>query len=203
MPGILDNEPVLIARAQRGNLDAFNELVLHYQDAAFTLAYRLMGDRASAADTAQEAIIAAYRKLNTYRGGSFRAWLLRIVTNRCYDELRRAQRRPTISLSGSSNDDVPEPLDVPAPDATPEEEALARELQRAIQDCINELNADQRLVLVLSDIEGLSYEEIAAQSGSQLGTVKSRLSRARANVRDCLAEVRELLPAQFRLREET
>lgn len=203
MPGILDNEPVLIARAQRGNLDAFNELVLHYQDAAFTLAYRLMGDRASAADTAQEAIIAAYRKLNTYRGGSFRAWLLRIVTNRCYDELRRVQRRPTISLSGSDDDDVPEPLDVPAPDATPEEEALAHELQRAIQDCINELNADQRLVLVLSDIEGMSYEEIAAQSGSQLGTVKSRLSRARANVRDCLAAVRELLPAQFRLREET
>ncbi|MCA9906044.1 MAG: sigma-70 family RNA polymerase sigma factor [Anaerolineae bacterium] len=199
---MLDDEPALIARAQRGNLDAFNELVLHYQDAAFTLAYRLMGDSASASDTAQEAMIAAYRKLNTYRGGSFRAWLLRIVTNRCYDELRRAQRRPTISLSGSGDGDAPEPLDVPAPDATPEEEVLANELQRAIQDCINGLNADQRLVLVLSDIEGLSYEEIAAQSGSQLGTVKSRLSRARANVRDCLAAVRELLPAQFRLREE-
>ncbi|MBE0690214.1 MAG: sigma-70 family RNA polymerase sigma factor [Anaerolineae bacterium] len=197
-----NDEPALIARAKRGHVDAFNTLVLRYQDAAFTLAFRLMGDSAGAADMAQDAMIVAYRKLTTFRGGSFRAWLLRIVTNRCYDELRRTQRRPTVSLSGSANDDAPEPLDLPDSNATPEEIALSHELQSAIQDCINALSADQRLVLVLCDIEGLSYEEIAAQSGNQLGTVKSRLSRARASVRDCLQAVRELLPLQFRLREE-
>jgi len=202
MPGIPDDESALITRAKRGSVDAFNTLVLRYQDAAFTVAYRLMGDSAGAADTAQDAMIVAYRKLNTFRGGNFRAWLLRIVTNRCYDELRRTQRRPTVSLSGSADDDAPEPLELPDPDSTPEEQALANELQRAIQDCISALNADQRLVLVLCDIEGMSYEEIAAQSGNQLGTVKSRLSRARASVRDCLQGVRELLPPQFRLREE-
>jgi RNA polymerase sigma-70 factor (ECF subfamily) len=198
MVGLPNDEAALIARARRGSLEAFNVLVLAHQDSVYTLAYRLMGDTHSAADATQEAFIAAYRKLTSYRGGSFRAWLLRIATNRCYDELRKRQRTPQSSLDAGGTEDEPE-LQFPDTGETPEQAALRRELQRALQNCISALNHDQRVVLVLSDVEGMSYEAIAEQAEVQLGTVKSRLSRARAAVRDCLQAVRELLPAQYRL----
>ncbi len=189
------DEQALIRRAQRGDLDAFNALVLGYQDSAYTLAFRILGEAHSAADAAQEAFITAYRRLNTYRGGSFRAWLLRITTNQCYDELRRTKRRPTISVEELGD----EPSLPDNESDSPEEIAQQRELQRAIQDCISALNTDQRIVLVLCDIEGLDYQAIAENVGAQIGTVKSRLSRARAAVRDCLQGARELLPSAYRL----
>jgi RNA polymerase sigma-70 factor (ECF subfamily) len=194
-----DNEAQLIRQAQRGDLDAFNTLVLHYQDRAYTVAYRIMNDSASAADAAQESFITAFRRLDTYRGGSFRAWLLRIVTNTCYDELRRRKRRPATSiddLPGAELDDGP-----PLPDnsPTPEQMVQQSELNRAIQDCIDSLGEAQRIILVLSDIEELSYQEVAEMAGVKVGTVKSRLSRARVSVRDCLQTFQELLPAAFRL----
>lgn len=194
-----DNEQALIQTARRGSLEAFNALVLRYQDSVYTLAYRIMGESHSAADVAQDAFILAYRRLDSYRGGSFRAWLLRIATNTAYDELRRRKRRPASSfeeLSGAESDDGP-PL--PADTPNPEQVVQQGELQRAIQNCINGLGDDQRVVIVLSDVEGLSYQEIADNLGVQLGTVKSRLSRARVSVRHCLQAVRELLPAEYRL----
>jgi RNA polymerase sigma-70 factor (ECF subfamily) len=194
-----DDEQALILTARRGNLDAFNALVLRYQDSVYTLAYRIMGDSHSAADVVQEAFILAYRRLDSYRGGSFRSWLLRIATNTAYDELRRRKRRPATSfeeLPGAETDDG-SPLSGDTPN--PEHVVLQGELQRAIQNCINALGDDQRLVLVLSDVEGLSYQEIADHLAVQLGTVKSRLSRARASVRHCLQAVQELLPAAYRL----
>jgi len=194
MVGNPEDEQVLIRRATRGDLDAFNALVLRYQDSAYTLAFRIMGDPHTAADAAQEAMITTYRRLNTYRGGSFRAWLLRITTNQCYDELRRRQRRPAASIDDMGDDP---PLSDEAD--TPEEAVQQRELRRAIQQCINALNADQRVVLVLCDLEGLDYQTIAESVGTQIGTVKSRLSRARASIRDCLQGVRELLPPAYRL----
>lgn len=194
MVGNPEDEQALIRLAQRGDLDAFNALVLRYQDNAYTLAFRIMGDSASAADAAQEAFITAYRRLSTYRGGSFRSWLLRITTNQCYDELRRRQRRPAVSV-----DDMGDEPALPDDSDTPEEIAQQRELHRAIQGCIGALNADQRVVLVLCDVEGLDYQAIADQVGAQIGTVKSRLSRARASVRDCLQGFRELLPSAYRL----
>ncbi len=194
MVGNAEDEQNLIRRAQRGDLDAFNALVLAYQNSAYTVAFRIMGEAHSAADAAQEAFIMAFRRLETYRGGSFRAWLLRITTNQCYDELRRRQRRPAVSVD-ELGDDPP----IPDDSDTPEEVAQQHELQRAIQDCINALNDDQRVALVLCDVEGLNYQEIAETVGVQVGTVKSRLSRARAAVRDCLQGVRELLPAAYRL----
>ncbi len=97
------DEQQLIAAAQRGSLDAFNELVLAYQDRVYNLAYRILGDPAAAEDVTQEAFIAAYRTLNTFRGGSFLSWLLRTAANRCYDELRRQKRRPTVSWGPSAN----------------------------------------------------------------------------------------------------
>lgn len=193
-----NEEQALIKRALRGDLDAFNILILNYQDNAYTLAYRIMGDSHAAADVAQEAFIVAYRRLNTYRGGSFRSWLLRITTNQCYDELRRVRRRPAVSVEGMGEETGDDPA-IPDDTETPEEVVQQRELQRAIQNCIGALNADQRIVLVLCDVEGLDYQAIADQLGAQIGTVKSRLSRARASVRDCLQGVRELLPSAYRL----
>jgi RNA polymerase sigma-70 factor (ECF subfamily) len=195
------NEAGLIALAQRGNLEAFNDLILHYQDRAYSLAYRIMGDSPAAADSTQDAFINAYQKINAYRGGSFKAWLFRIVTNTCYDELRRRKRRPVTPLDdlpGGESDDGPAlPTDAP----TPEQAVQQRELAAAIEQCIAALHEDQRAVLVLSDVEGLPYQEIAVITGANLGTVKSRLSRARAGVRQCLAAVQELLPVSYRLRE--
>lgn len=200
MASELQNESALITAARRGNMTAFNTLVLHYQDRVYSLAYRILGESESAADAAQDAFIAAYRRLDTYRGGSFRAWLYRIATNTCYDELRRLKRRPVTAiedLPGADADDGP-PL--PADTASPEQAAQQAELARAIQRCIADLHTDQRAVLVLSDVEGLSYQEITDITGATLGTVKSRLSRARAGVRNCLGNVQELLPAEYRLK---
>lgn len=194
-------EEALVARARRGDLTAFNDLVTQYQNAVYTLAYRIMGDPASADDAAQEAFLNAYRRLETYRGGSWRAWLLRITANTCYDELRRRKRRPATGfddLPGGDRDDGP-PL--PSPDASPEEIAQQNELARAIQNCINRLGDDQRLVLVMCDVQGYSYQEIADIMQTQIGTVKSRLSRARLAMRQCLAAVQELLPPEYRLNQ--
>lgn len=196
----LENESALITAAVRGNMTAFNRLVLHYQDRVYSLAYRIMGESESAADAAQDAFIAAYRRLDTYRGGSFRAWLYRIATNTCYDELRRRKRRPVTAiddLPGADADDGP-PL--PADGESPEQAAQQAELARAIEQCIEGLHTDQRAVLVLSDVEGMNYQEITEITGATLGTVKSRLSRARAGVRNCLGNVQELLPSVYRLK---
>ncbi|GIL11624.1 MAG: RNA polymerase subunit sigma-24 [Chloroflexota bacterium] len=202
MASRLENEPALIQAARRGDLEAFNTLVLHYQDGVYALVYRILGEPAAAADVAQEAFITAYRHLRDYRGGSFRAWVFRIATNACYDELRRRKRRPAMlfdDLPGAEADDGPA---LPADSPTPEQAAQQAELNRAIERCIRALQPDQRLVLVLSDIEGLSYQEIADSAGLNLGTVKSRLSRARAGVRACLQAVQELLPPVYRLNSE-
>ena len=198
----LVNEQDFIANALRGDLDAFNALVILHQDTVYSLTFRIMGEAESAADATQEAFISAYRRLETYRGGSFRAWLLRIATNTCYDELRRRKRRPATpmeELPGGESDDGP-----PLPDQsdTPEDIVQQDELRRVIEACIKALQDDQRMVIVLSDVEGLSYQEIAEAVGAQLGTVKSRLSRARMGVRRCLQGFKELLPASYRLNDE-
>jgi RNA polymerase sigma-70 factor (ECF subfamily) len=199
MASNLQDEPALIQQALRGDVEAFNVLVLRYQDRVFSLTARIMNDEASAADMTQDAFILAYRRLETYRGGSFRSWLLRIATNTCYDELRRHKRRPATSLEdmpGAEFDDGP-PLPDDAP--SPEEVAQQSELNQAIEDCIAALGEDQRSVLLLSDVEGFDYQSIADEIGVKVGTVKSRLSRARVQVRDCLQAVQELLPAVYRL----
>jgi len=200
------DEIALIREAQRGDLESFNRLVLAYQSQVYNLAYRIFGESESAADATQEAFLAAYRSLRGFRGGSFRSWLLRIVTNACYDELRRRKRRPAASLEAMLDSEL-EPEDDGSfprePTPTRPEPALERaELSRAIQDCLNRLPDEFRVVAVLADVQGYDYAEISAAAEMPLGTVKSRLARARLRLRDCLQRFRELLPAAFRLEDE-
>jgi len=194
------DEKALVRAAQKGDLDAFNELVLYYQGAAYNLAYRILGDREAAADAVQEAFLKAYTNLKRFRGGSFKAWIFRIVTNACYDALRYRQRKGAASLEEMAGELNHSPLGASTAES-PEEYALRQELGRFIQKALNSLPPDQRTIIVLSDVEGCDYKEIAEILGLPLGTVKSRLSRARAKVRDFLLQNEELLPSRYRLRK--
>ena len=196
------DEKALIDAARRGDVGSFNQLVLSYQSMVYNLAYRILGDRHAAADATQDAFLSAFKAIGKFRGGSFKSWLMRIVTNACYDQLRHKQRRPTASLDALLElDSVPIRF-VADPGESPEEHALRQELSKAIQIGIGTLPPEQRVALVLSDVQGFSYQEIAEATGVSLGTVKSRLSRARGKMRDFLLEQRELLPSQYRLKNE-
>ena len=192
------DEQALIASARKGDARAFNQLILSYQGMVYNVAYRILADADAASDATQDAFLSAFKAIHKFRGGSFKAWLLRIVTNACYDQLRLKQRRPTSSLDDlTSETDYFYHLRDPA--EQPGEFAERQELNRAIQAGVKTLPMDQRIVLVLSDIQGLSYQEIVEATGLSLGTVKSRLSRGRAKLRDYLWQQRELLPAHYRL----
>ena len=198
------DEAGLISGAQRGDLDSFNTLVLAHQDSVFNTALRILGDEDLAADAVQETFHSAFRSLRTFRGGSFRAWLLRTATNACYDELRRKKRRPGVPLEPETpdGDDVESPRWMADASMSPEQRAEADELQHAIQHCLDALPTDFRAVVVLADVQGLDYVEVALAARVPLGTVKSRLARARLRLRECLQGFGELLPAAFRLQEE-
>lgn len=195
------DEQALIAAAQRGDTRAFNQLVLLHQSMVYNVAYRVLSDPDAAADATQEAFFSAFKAIRKFRGGSFKSWLLRIVTNACYDQLRLKQRRPTSSLE----DLLPETEHqsyLRDPAEQPDEFLERQELNHTLQAGIHTLPVEQRMVLVLSDVQGMSYEEIAQVTGWSLGTVKSRLSRGRAKLRDYLWQRRELLPAHYRLKSE-
>lgn len=198
------DEAGLIQSAQQGDLNAFNHLVLVYQDTVYNQAYRMLSEPEAADDATQNAFISAYQHLQNFRGGSFRAWLLRIVTNTCYDELRRRQRRPTTSLEPL--DDTGEEMESPEwladTSNLPEDQAERHELQEAISQCLQRLPDEFRAAVVLVDVQGMDYTEAAEALGKPVGTIKSRLARARLRLRDCLHAVWELLPAEFRLVHE-
>jgi RNA polymerase sigma-70 factor (ECF subfamily) len=201
-----DDEDQLIARSQHGDVNAFNELILHYQQTTYGVVYRMIGDADVAADVTQDAFIAAFRGIQSFRGGSsFRAWLLRIASNLACDHWRRTQRHPLESLDVLSDEDEPHSAsDLGALVETeqgnnPEEYVLSQELQELIQHALQALPLDQRVAVVLCDIEGLAYEEIAATTQATLGTVRSRIARGRARLRNYLYQYRELLPRNYRL----
>jgi len=199
------DELALAQAAKDGDLNAFNRLVLEYQDLAFNVAFRLLCDEDAAADALQEAVISAYRSLESYRGGSFKSWLLRMVTNKCYDELRRRKRRPTIALEPTdpeSDEEIESPTWLADDSPSPEDQVAELDLEKAVQDCINHLPEDFRAVVIMVDMQSMDYQEASDIIGKPLGTVKSRLARARLKLRDCLQQFRELLPPMFRLETE-
>lgn len=197
------NEQALISDAQAGSLDAFNTLILHYQDSVFNSALRILGDEDQAADAAQDTFISAFKAIKSFRGGSFKAWLMRTVTNACYDELRRKKRRPTTPLEPNTDDG--EEMDTPRwladPSMTPDQVAEAYEVEHAIQHCLDNLPLEFKTVVVMADIQGMDYTEVASAIRVPLGTIKSRLARARLRLRECLQGFAELLPASYRLEE--
>lgn len=204
-----DDEELLISRSQQGDVSAFNLLVLHYQQTLYGAVFRILGNAESAADVTQEAFFSAFRGIRSYRGGSsFRSWLLRIGTNAAYDHWRRVQRHPAESLEMLTEEDSSHTqhslstlnaLVQTGAEVNPEEYLLTQELQDCIQRGLEQLPFDQRTALVLCDIEGFSYEEVAAVTEATLGTVRSRISRGRARMRDYLSKHKELLPRHYRL----
>jgi RNA polymerase sigma-70 factor (ECF subfamily) len=185
----IDGEGEIVARAAQGDRTAFAQLMEHYQNACYGLAWRLLGDADLAADATQDAFVHAYDAIARFRGGVFRSWLLRITANASYDILRRAKRRPTTTL--------PDPEDGQAelPDANapnPVAEAARSELYRHLDRALRLLPEDQRVAVVLCDVYGMDYNQVAQATASALGTVKSRIHRGRLRLRELLAEHREL-----------
>ena len=185
----LPDEAAVIARAADGDRMAFTQLMEHYQSACYGLAWRLLHDADQAADATQDGFMHAYKAIRSYRGGVFRSWLLRITANASYDILRRAQRRPTTVLP-DPEEGAPELPDIHA--VNPVEEATKSELYRHLEVALRELPPDQRAAVVLCDVYGMDYNEVAAMTESALGTVKSRIHRGRLRLRELMAEHREL-----------
>ncbi len=189
------DEQILLSLARDGDVDAFNRLVLLHQRAVFGFTLRLVRDEASANDIVQDAFIAAFRSISALRSSNVRAWLMRIARNKAYDHFRRLKRRRETSVDDDEGDFVNQLVsEMPKP----EESVLAAELREAIERCIGRLSDDQRATVLLVDVEGMSYDAASEATGASVGTVKSRLSRARRRVRDCLRRTPELLPRAMR-----
>ncbi|QLQ08403.1 MAG: sigma-70 family RNA polymerase sigma factor [Anaerolineae bacterium] len=188
------DEQKLIASARGGHLHAFNQLIQAYQGVAYGVARRILSDPDLAADAVQDSFIKAYHKLDQYRGGSFKAWLLRIVVNTCYDRLRTAA--PSDDVTGRPVRAARSERASAGADRGPESYALRRELRVELETAIADLPYHQRVVVVLSDIEGYNYHEISDIVGIPLGTVKSRIARGRARLRDRLVVPHYAHPAQ-------
>ncbi|MEO8355562.1 MAG: sigma-70 family RNA polymerase sigma factor [Chloroflexota bacterium] len=193
------DENVLIKAAQAGDLEAFNTLILRYQNLLFGIALRMLNDEDTASDAVQEALISVFSKFRTFRGGSLRSWLARVTVNACYDEMRRKRRQretplEQFNINGEEVEDLAWMID---PGALPDEQYDSYELESAIQHCLRMLTPAYRDVVVLVDIEGLSYEEASIATRVPLGTVKSRLARARLQIRSTLQGYKELLPSNY------
>ncbi|MBV9578332.1 MAG: sigma-70 family RNA polymerase sigma factor [Chloroflexi bacterium] len=201
--GTLDHR---LKAAQRGEVAAFNTLIQAHQRQVYNLCYRTLGNPEDAADATQDAFLNAFRAVNSFNGqaSGLRSWLLRIAVNTCYDQLRRRQRKPSESLDTADDahgqtEPLAERIEDPQPG--PEQHSLSSETARHIQEAIDQLPPDQRLTVVLCDVQGLSYDEAAQSMAIELGTVKSRLSRARAQLRRLLTEKGELPAGPARLHE--
>jgi RNA polymerase sigma-70 factor, ECF subfamily len=183
-------DKALVERAIAGDLDAFNQLVALYQDYLFALVVRVVNDRDSAADAVQEAFFSCYRNINRFRGDSFRSWLTRIALNAATDILRYRKRRPADPFPEWEDDGWQPPA---GEDASPEREAVRRNTAAVLSRALAEITPDQRAAIVLYDVEGFDYQEIADMTHVSLGTVKSRIHRGRLALRDVLGGDVELL----------
>lgn len=189
----------LVSLSKDGSLDAFNSLVERHQTAVYNLCLRLLGQSQAAEDAAQEAFLSAFRALHGFAGGSFRSWLLRIAANESKDELRRRRRKDASASLSLMYDNTELPLE--PPDAAPGAELLyeRKEAAAAIQIALLELPFDQRQAVILCDLQGLPYDEVARITRSSLGTVKSRIHRGRGRLRKVVLKNPELFGATRRL----
>lgn len=197
------SDEALVARSKNGDIDAFEELVSCYERKIYNVAYRLMGNHEDANDLAQEAFLRAFQSISNFRGeASFLTWMCRIVTNLCRDELRKKYRTQIESLDGEITLGEGEvKKQVASSEPGPAELYEKKELREKIQELINTLSPEFRLALVLRDIQGFTYEEIAEQLECSLGTVKSRINRARKYLKDKLVqdwEQKEVLTRLYR-----
>ena len=186
----------LPVQSATGERYCFNCIVETFQRHAYNLVASMLGDWAAAEDVTQEAFVSAYRAFSRFRGDNLRSWLLRIAANAARDALRARKVRPSVSLD--SPDQSYLERTVSAPDESPEDYTLRGELRRTIEESLAALPPEQRVAITLVDIQGSSYEDAAQVMGTSLGTVKSRISRGRAALRDSLREHGELLPSRFR-----
>lgn len=188
----MHSDEELLSRSRDGDAEAFTLLVERYQRMLFTIAYRYLGNTEDAGDAAQEALVRAFKNLAAFRGQcSFKTWLQHIIANVCRDELRRLKRRPTLSLDNlleTGSEFRERPADEVA---SPEEIFLTREGEDRLHSLIQALTPEYRVVVIMRDLQGFSYEEIATQLGCPVGTVKSRLNRARQFLRQHLVQERE------------
>ena len=179
----------LVEKAKQGDQSAFEQLVLENQNRAYSLALRLIGDREEAADLAQEAFVKAWQGLPAFRGGSFfSTWLYRLTTNVCIDYLRKKKRREAVEPAVSLDDEDSgwaEPADW---EGDPQKQLERSERGKALARALERLPEWQRRALVLRELSGLSYQEIAQALELDIGTVKSRISRARLSLRKILLE---------------
>ncbi len=195
MTGNLD-EPTLICSAQRGDLDAFNLLVDRYQGQLFRVAYRMLGDMDSAADATQTAWLAVFHKFDQYRGGRLSSWLMHILVNACYDELRLRHRRSEVGLypGNSDGEELENPYWLLDRSPSVEESVDARQFDRAVQRALQAIPEVYRSMIVLVDVEGYGYEEAAAALHVPLGTVRSRVARGRLALRRELEKSGDMPP---------
>jgi RNA polymerase sigma-70 factor (ECF subfamily) len=180
---------ILLEQARAGNLDAFNDLVVVYQDLLFALVVRMVPDRDQASDAVQEAFFSAFRNMNAFRGGSVRSWLSRIAINAAMDAQRLKKRRPADPYP-ELDDDSWQPPTTEADD--PVTISLTTERHHALNEALSRITDDQRTAIVLFDVEGYDYAEIAQMTGVSLGTVKSRIHRGRLALRDRLSDRMDL-----------
>ena len=194
-PTTVNDDPVqrrdllLLDRAREGDLDAFNDLVVVYQDLLYALVVRMVPDRDQASDAVQEAFFSAYRKIDGFRGGSVRSWLSRIAINAAMDAQRLKKRRPADPYPELEDDTWQPPAD---PSADPVTTSLTAERHRAINRALAQITDDQRTAIVLYDVEGYDYAEIAELTGVSVGTVKSRIHRGRLAMRGLLSDRMDL-----------
>ena len=187
----LESDPNLMERAATGDLEAFNQLVLRYQNLAYSHAYGMLGNPAQAEDATQESFIKAFQAINTFRGASFRAWLLKIVTNSAYDVLRRSHRHPTQPLlpEDENGEEIESAAWLVDPSADVQEVVEQHELSQQVYQALGELPEVFRSVLTLIDVNEMDYTEAAQALNIPLGTVKSRLARARLQMQQKLKTI--------------
>lgn len=193
------DEQVLLEKAKAGDVSAFEELIESYQKKIYNLSYRIIGNYDDAADMAQEVLIRIFRSIASFKGqSSFSTWIYRITTNVCLDEIRRKKNKKIISLDEEIRmEDGEIKRQIMSDDLQPDAVAEQEELRSIVSNAINSLPDDHRLVITLRDIQGLSYDEISTVLDCPIGTVKSRISRARLALKKLLSTRRELFDEEY------